>query len=89
VVPRASNLDRFLDPCTRSLNVKVLAVSPRDFEVLTAVVMKSTIFWDITPCSPLKDNRGALLATSFRAGFFPGLLFGPEDGGDMFLRNVG
>jgi hypothetical protein len=25
------------------------------FEVLIAVVMKSTIFWDITPCSPLKD----------------------------------
>jgi hypothetical protein len=27
------------------------------FEVLTAVVMKSTIFWDITPCSALKVNR--------------------------------
>jgi hypothetical protein len=27
------------------------------FEVLTAVVMKSTIFWDITPCSPLSVNR--------------------------------
>jgi hypothetical protein len=27
------------------------------FEVLTPVVMKSTIFWDITPCSPLKVNR--------------------------------
>jgi hypothetical protein len=27
------------------------------FEVLTAVVMKSTIFWDITQCSPLKVNR--------------------------------
>jgi hypothetical protein len=28
-----------------------------EFEVLTAVVMKSTaIFWDITPCSPLKVN---------------------------------
>jgi hypothetical protein len=27
------------------------------FEVLAAVVMKSTIFWDITPCSPLKVNR--------------------------------
>jgi hypothetical protein len=27
------------------------------FEVLTAVVMKSTIFWDITPCSPLKVGR--------------------------------
>jgi hypothetical protein len=28
-----------------------------EFEVLTAVVMKSTIFWDITPRSPLKFNR--------------------------------
>jgi hypothetical protein len=27
------------------------------FEVITAVVMKSTIFWDITPYSPLKVNR--------------------------------
>jgi hypothetical protein len=27
------------------------------FEVLTAVVMKSTIFWNITPCSPLSVNR--------------------------------
>jgi hypothetical protein len=27
------------------------------FEVLTAVVMKSNIFWDITPCSLLKVNR--------------------------------
>jgi hypothetical protein len=26
-------------------------------EVLTPVVMKSTIFWDITPFSPLKVNR--------------------------------
>jgi hypothetical protein len=27
------------------------------FEVLTAVVMKNTIFWDITPCTPLIVNR--------------------------------
>jgi hypothetical protein len=27
------------------------------FEVLTAVVMKSSVFWDITPCSPLKVSR--------------------------------
>jgi hypothetical protein len=27
------------------------------FEVLTAVVMKSSVFWDITPCSSLKVNR--------------------------------
>jgi hypothetical protein len=25
-----------------------------ELEVLTAVVMKSSIIWDITPCSPLK-----------------------------------
>jgi hypothetical protein len=28
-----------------------------ELEILTAVVMKSTIFWDITPCSPLKVNQ--------------------------------
>jgi hypothetical protein len=28
-----------------------------EFEVLTAVVMKNSIFWDTTPCSPLKVNR--------------------------------
>jgi hypothetical protein len=27
------------------------------FEVLTAVVMKRTVFWDITTCNPLKVNR--------------------------------
>jgi hypothetical protein len=27
------------------------------FKVLTAVAIKSTIYWDITPCSPLKVNR--------------------------------
>jgi hypothetical protein len=27
------------------------------FEVYTAVAMKSSIFWDTTPCSPLKVNR--------------------------------
>jgi hypothetical protein len=39
------------------------------------VVMKSTIFSDITPCS--------------HAGFLLRLFFDPEDGGYMFLRNVG
>jgi hypothetical protein len=27
------------------------------FEVLTELVMNSFIFWDITPCGPLKVNR--------------------------------
>jgi hypothetical protein len=30
----------------------------------------------------------AQLATCFHAGFLLGLFFDPEDGGDMFIRNV-
>jgi hypothetical protein len=59
-------------------------------EVLTAVVIKSYIFQNITPCSPLKGNRHrALLAICFHADFLLSLFFDPEDGGDIFLRNVG
>jgi hypothetical protein len=36
-----------------SVRIKKLIVG---FEVITAVVMKSSIFWDITPCNPLKFN---------------------------------
>jgi hypothetical protein len=73
------------------------------FEVFTAVVMKSTIFWDVTPCCLLSCNRrfggtyrlhlqgqaGGKLATCLLAGSCWNYFFGPEDGGDMFLRNVG
>jgi hypothetical protein len=39
-------------------NLELLRTTPDvGFEVLTVVVMKSTIFWDITPCSPLSVNR--------------------------------
>jgi hypothetical protein len=68
------------------------------FEVFTAVVIKSTVFWDITPCSPLKVNRRfggtyslyleARLPTNFHAGILL-RLFDPEDGGDILLRNIG
>jgi hypothetical protein len=30
---------------------------PVGFEILTAVIMKNSVFWNITPCSPLKVNR--------------------------------
>jgi hypothetical protein len=36
-----------------------LTITQHDFgsEVLTAVTINSYIFWDITPCSPVKVNR--------------------------------
>jgi hypothetical protein len=52
------------------------------FEVFTAVGMKSIIFWDMTPCSPLSS-------THLLTRLFAELFFDPEDGGDTFLRNVG
>jgi hypothetical protein len=55
------------------------------FEFLTAVVIKSSIFWDITPCSPLKVNRRfgetcrTLIATCFDTDFMLGLFFDLAD----------
>jgi hypothetical protein len=68
------------------------------FKVLTAVVMKNYIFWNITPCSPVKVNRRLRAACPSSSGsksvpskkaawhFLLGLLFDPEDGSNMFLR---
>jgi hypothetical protein len=28
-----------------------------EFEVVTPVVMKNSVFWDVTPCSPLKAKN--------------------------------
>jgi hypothetical protein len=70
------------------------------FETLTAVVMKSSIFWVITPCGPLEVNR-RFGATSrlhiqyqkkpsylLQAGFSLGIFFDSEVGEDMILRNA-
>jgi hypothetical protein len=37
----------------------------------------------------VKAGGNALLATCFHADFLLGLILDPEDGGDMFLQNVG
>jgi hypothetical protein len=51
-------------------------------EMLTAMVMKTSIFRYITHCR-------ALLATCFMLVSCLAYIFNPEDEGDMFLRNVG
>jgi hypothetical protein len=55
--------------------------------VLTAVTMKSSIFWDITSCSPVKVNWPPACCR-LHTGFLLGLTSDPEDG-DMFLWNAG
>jgi hypothetical protein len=94
--PQWDSQDNQKESCIHSQCIRV--------EVLTTVVMKSSNFWDIMPCSPLKVNRyfggtfllhpqrwriRALLATCFHAGFLFDLFFYPDVGGDMFLRNFG
>jgi hypothetical protein len=68
------------------------------------MVLKSVISWDITLCIPLIVNRrfGGTFSSTLKveeetkeetitkqvAGFLLGLFFDPEDGGDMFVRNI-
>jgi hypothetical protein len=47
-------------------------------------ILKSSVLWDITPCSPVKGNRrfGGTYRLHFAGpGFFLGLFFGPEGEG--------
>jgi hypothetical protein len=44
----SSFLDRQVNPAGKSNTTLIVG-----FEALTPVVMKSSVFWDITPCSPL------------------------------------
>jgi hypothetical protein len=62
---------------------------------LKCTAFNCTLFWNITPSSPLKVKRDvseehieASLITRFHSGFLFGLYFDPEDGGNMFLRNM-
>jgi hypothetical protein len=51
----------------------------------------SAVFRPVAQSNPLINKSQTKLtqvATCFRAGFLLGLLFDPEDEGDMFLQNV-
>jgi hypothetical protein len=41
----------------RQTNADNQEIGKEELEVVTAVVMKSSTFWDIIPCSPLKIYR--------------------------------
>jgi hypothetical protein len=44
--------------------------------------MNSSIYWDI-------KQQAKICVLRFHVGFLFGLLYNPEDGGDIFLQNVG
>jgi hypothetical protein len=47
------------------------------------LLMKSCVFWNITPCSPLKVNRRFGGTRRYHLqGFLLGLFYKPEIGGD-------
>jgi hypothetical protein len=50
---------------SKNIVVKCKKLCVVGFEVLTAVIMKCSAFWDITPCSPVSARFSAcsLLAT--------------------------
>jgi hypothetical protein len=48
----------------KRLHQHLLLERERGFQVLTAVVMKCSVFWDIRPCGPLKIIRRSCLLSS-------------------------
>jgi hypothetical protein len=73
-----------LDKCKKKKKKKKLYLVA--FEVITAVAMKGSIFWNIRPCSQLKTDTSCYL---FDLGFFLSLILDPEDRSYIFLRNTG
>jgi hypothetical protein len=83
-----------------------IVLFPVGFEVLTPVVRKSTVFWDMSS-SPLKVNRcfegtyhlhlpesknkvsKKQRESKWHAKMSQSLFLDSENGGGMFLRNVG
>jgi hypothetical protein len=64
-----------------------------EYQVPTAVTMKSAVFWHVTPCSPVEvrwrfGGTYCLPCSLNFASRLLGLLFYPEDRGSTLLRNL-
>jgi hypothetical protein len=53
---KCSEFKSFIQPTVQIFSNQITRTNV-ELEVLTVMVKKSTIFWDITPCSPLSVNR--------------------------------
>jgi hypothetical protein len=58
---------------------------------IPSILWNMNLHYSVDRCPPLVLflSHMNVLATCFHAGFLLNLFFDPEDGGDMFLRNVG
>jgi hypothetical protein len=64
-----------------------LALTNHCLHLQNISILKSIIFWAITPCSPMSFN--SCLSPTCLLVFCWTYFFNLKDGGDMFLRNVG
>jgi hypothetical protein len=63
-------------------------------DVHILVTMKSTVFWVVTPCKSVESQPRRNVSSSGSKNKpskkrLLGVFFDLDDGGDMFLRNVG
>jgi hypothetical protein len=81
--------------CTVVPAIEILVGS----EVLTAVAIKRSVYWDITPCSPVRASRrfggthvyflGQRVSQESNQQVSLSALVKPQSEGSTFLRNVG
>jgi hypothetical protein len=57
------------------------------FEVLTVVIMKSTIFWVVTVCGLVEAHQHSA-CHMLVAGFLLSFLFSPGDEGNKFWQKI-
>jgi hypothetical protein len=95
---KASSAETDKIQCNLLKKIHVSHSEWRREEVQNEALENRSIFWDMTPCNPTKVNpcfgvtyhlhlQGRRISL-LRASFLRFLFFRPEDGSDMFRRNV-